>query len=117
MVVFPPPVVDEDLCLLQAGEDLAVSRQREWLADAHAASVTGRPLALAHALEKLASAPVVLANGRRMAQALCIAGERPSGSLWRDLFSSHPPVGHRIRRLYAFAGAQPPVLPRRYLWH
>lgn len=83
--------------------DLAISRQREWLADARAAELTGNPLGLAYALEKLSEADVVLAHGHRTAQALCIAGDPPTRKWWRDLFSTHPPIEERIRRLYSYA--------------
>lgn len=84
--------------------DLAISRQREWLADASAARVTGKPLALAQALEKLNNANVTLTQGRRIAQALCIAGLPRARSWWRDLFSTHPDLEARIRRLYQYVG-------------
>jgi heat shock protein HtpX len=94
--------------LIARGAHLGISRQREWLADARAADYTGNPLGLAHALEKLAHADVVLANGRRTAQSLCIAGEPRSGRWWKDLFRTHPSIEIRIRRLYEYAGWSQP---------
>jgi heat shock protein HtpX len=82
---------------------LAVSRQREWLADATAAKVTGKPLALAAALEKLSATDVELHQGKRLAQALCIAGGLRGEDWWKNLFDTHPDVHERIARLRSYA--------------
>lgn len=79
---------------------LGVSRQREYLADASAAQLLGSGEQLADALEAIArdhtplqinpvSAPMYIVNP--------LAGGRAS-----NLFSTHPPVAERIRRLRAF---------------
>jgi len=83
--------------------DIAVTRQREWLADATAAAVTGKPLALASALSKLEQHDVVLPAGSQMAQALCIAGFPLSGKWWDDLWSTHPSPARRIAKLRQMA--------------
>ena len=85
--------------------DLGIHRQREWLADATSAQVTGNPRALAAALERLESATVTVTHGRRLAQSLCVAGEPLTGSWWRDLMSTHPASGRRIERLMEMASA------------
>jgi heat shock protein HtpX len=87
---------------------MAVSRKREYLADATAAQLTRHPEALARALEKLdaASAPT-----RSMAQGaahLCIVdpAERKMSDregLVGDIFASHPPIRLRVARLKAMA--------------
>lgn len=83
---------------------MAVSRKREYLADATGAQFTRNPLALASALEKLdrASAPTQAIT--RGAAHLCIVD--PSASrisskegFLGDVFSSHPPIRLRIARL------------------
>lgn len=82
---------------------LAISRQREWLADATAARVTGKPLALARALEKLAGVDVTLEHGERLARALCVAAPPRTGNWWQDLLQTHPDVAARIARLRSYA--------------
>lgn len=76
---------------------LAISRQREYLADSSAALLTRYPEGLARALEKIASSPPLESAGNATAH-LFIANpfQRKSFS---HLFSTHPPVEERIRRL------------------
>jgi heat shock protein HtpX len=83
---------------------LAVSRQREFLADAQGALLTRYPPGLASALRKIAAAstiPMRSANNATahlwLNQPSRIEGEG-MGSL-EKLFSTHPPVAERIRRL------------------
>ncbi len=81
---------------------LAVSRQREYLADANAALMTRYPEGLASALEKISANPGVLEVSNRATQHLYIISpiksirERKKKS---SLFSTHPPVEERIKRL------------------
>jgi len=81
---------------------LAVSRQREYLADANAALMTRYPEGLASALEKISRDPGVLEVSNRATQHLYIIS--PIKSI-RDrkkkssLLSTHPPVEDRIKRL------------------
>jgi heat shock protein HtpX len=85
---------------------MAVSRKREYLADATAAQFTRNPLALASALQKIdasASATRAIAHG---AAHLCIVdpAERKISSregFLGDLFASHPPMRLRLARLRA----------------
>lgn len=79
----------------------AISRSREFAADATAARTTGDPLALASALEKLsyAAARVPMAASPQTAH-LFIVNPLTAGSLAR-MFSTHPPAEERIRRLRA----------------
>jgi heat shock protein HtpX len=83
---------------------MAVSRKREYLADATGAQFTRNPLALAAALEKLAQAAEPTRTITRGAAHLCIVD--PSASqisnkegFLGDMFSSHPPIRLRIARL------------------
>jgi heat shock protein HtpX len=85
---------------------LAVSRQREFLADASGALMTRYPEGLASALEKIAleDRPLRLAN--RATAHLFLANPRdPRASTWYERwFSTHPPIEERIKRLRAMGG-------------
>ena len=83
---------------------LAVSRQREYLADAQGAMLTRYPPGLADALRKIGAAsgiPMRSANNATahlwLSQPSRVQGER-MGPMER-LFSTHPPMEDRIRRL------------------
>jgi heat shock protein HtpX len=76
---------------------LAISRQREYLADSSAALMTRYPEGLARALEKIASGPPLNTAGNATAH-LFIANPFRGRSLGH-LFSTHPPVEERIKRL------------------
>jgi heat shock protein HtpX len=80
---------------------MAISRSREFAADAGAARATGNPLALASALEKLsyAAGRVPMAASPQTAH-LFIVNPLTGRSLVK-LFSTHPPTEERIRRLRA----------------
>ncbi len=86
---------------------LAVSRNREYVADAHSAMLTRNPLALAYALEKISKAPAVNIGSKATAH-LFIADplRRAIGEyegLWADLWSTHPPIQKRIELLKQMA--------------
>ncbi len=82
---------------------LAVSRNREYLADAQGAMLTRYPPGLISALKKLRSAPTAMRSANNatahlwLNQPSRIEGERV-GAMER-LFSTHPPLSDRIRRL------------------
>jgi heat shock protein HtpX len=80
---------------------LAVSRAREYQADATAARMVGHPYGLARALEKLDQlarrVPMHSAAGPATSHLFIV---RPlSGASLGNLFSTHPPVAERVRRL------------------
>ena len=90
----------------------AVSREREYLADASAVQFTRNPLGLASALRKVAGlsgAPREASSAELEAQHMFFAG---SAGFLESLFSSHPPIGERIRRVDpTFDGHIPDVTP------
>jgi heat shock protein HtpX len=90
---------------------LAVSRKREYLADATAAQFTRNPMALASALEKLDLAAGATQSIGRGAAHLCIVDPSPSmmgqqEGLIADVMASHPPIKQRIIRLRGMAYQQ-----------
>jgi heat shock protein HtpX len=82
----------------------AVSRQREFLADASAALLTRYPDGLARALEKISADPDPLEVANKATAHLYINNPlREHKSLLNNLFSTHPPVEERIQLLRAMA--------------
>jgi heat shock protein HtpX len=79
---------------------LAVSRAREYEADATGANMTGNPYALASALQKLDAYSRRLPMGASPSTAhLFIVAPLISGASFANLFSTHPPIAKRIERL------------------
>lgn len=83
---------------------MAVSRSREFGADAGGAKLSGKPLALASALEKLESSniqkPMDRANRNPATAHMFIVNPLTAGGI-AHLFSTHPPVAERVARLRA----------------
>jgi len=93
---------------------MAVSRQREYLADASGAELTRNPTALASALEKIDSAVDPTRSIKKGTAHLCIAD--PLGSerneregFLANIFATHPPIGKRITLLKAMGYQHSPV--------
>jgi len=83
---------------------LAVSRQREYLADASGAFLTRYPEGLANALRKIAADRNVLSVANKATASLYIANPLKDHPFQFDrLFDTHPPIEERIKRLEAMA--------------
>ena len=83
---------------------LAVSRQREYLADASGAFLTRYPEGLASALRKIAADQHVLSVANKATANLYIANPLKDHPFQFDgLFDTHPPIEERIKRLEAMA--------------
>lgn len=83
---------------------MAISRRREYLADASGAEVIRNPIALSNALEKIENAVMPTKSIKRGVAHLCIAdplGRRFTNreGFWANLFATHPPMNKRIQAL------------------
>lgn len=79
---------------------LAISRKREYLADASGALLTRYPQGLANALKKIKQENMPMKKVDKSVAALFISNPLKSGWL-NNMFSTHPPVEERIKRLEA----------------
>jgi heat shock protein HtpX len=84
---------------------LALSRGREFLADASAAAMTKNPEGLARALEKISSDQEPLEAANKATAHLYIANPLNNAfngiGIFAQLFNTHPPVAERIERLHS----------------
>ena len=81
----------------------ALSRKREYLADAGSAELTRRPLSLASALKKVSADPTIEAVKRKDVAQMFIDNpqetERKSTFSFANVFATHPPIEKRIELL------------------
>ncbi len=82
---------------------LAISRAREFAADEGGAKISGKPLALANALKKLERGveTIPMEAGPETAHLFIVNPLRGEGIL--KLFSTHPPISERVKRLEKLA--------------
>ncbi len=84
----------------------ALSRKREYLADASAALYTRYPEGLASALEKIAGTPTQLQAANNATAPMYIVNPfRKAGQAASNLSSTHPPISDRVRVLRSMGGA------------
>jgi heat shock protein HtpX len=92
---------------------LAVSREREYLADASSVEITRNPAGLERALLKIAQDQEVLEVANRATQHLYIVNPiKAFEARAQGLFSTHPPIVDRVNRLRALTG-DPPLDPEQ----
>lgn len=83
---------------------LAISRSREYIADEGGSEMTGNPMGLASALNKLAQANQIqpIENARPATAHMFIVNPLTGGGISK-LFSTHPPIEERVNRLRLLA--------------
>ena len=81
---------------------MAISRSREYQADATGASISGKPLRLANALLKLEGASRVIPSNASPATAHMMIVNPLRGG-FSGIFSTHPSVPERVKRLREMA--------------
>lgn len=79
---------------------MALSRNREYLADATGAALSGKPKALASALLTISQNAIPMQNVSEATEGMYISNplKAANGSV-KNLFSTHPPIEERVRRL------------------
>ncbi|MFH0913759.1 MAG: M48 family metallopeptidase [Chloroflexota bacterium] len=93
----------------------AVSRRREYLADASSALYTRYPEGLASALEKLATSDTRVATANKATAPMYTADPfQKRGLSASGLTSTHPPIAERVRILRSMGGASPADYERAY---
>jgi len=90
MIIFAPIIAQ----LIQ----LAISRQREYFADASAVAITRQPQGLINALKKIASDPNQFAQASTATASLYIHNPFSNNKI-ASLFSTHPSIESRIQAL------------------
>ena len=84
----------------------AISRKREYLADASSAQFTRYPEGLASALEKIGGSTAQLQTANQALAPMYISNPfRKKGQAATDLSSTHPPISERVRILRSMGGA------------
>jgi heat shock protein HtpX len=86
---------------------MAISRSREYMADESGANISGKPLSLASALNKLqhGNEVVPMRNAGQSSAHMFIVNPLHGGGVMK-LFSTHPPIEERIERLQEIAAGR-----------
>lgn len=83
----------------------AISRKREYLADASAVRYTRYPEGLASALEKISDNSIELKTANKVTAPMFIVNPlKPKGQKLTDLTSTHPPISERVKILRSISG-------------
>lgn len=83
----------------------AISRKREYLADASAVRYTRYPEGLASALEKISDSSIDLKTANKVTAPMYIVNPlKPKGQKLTNLSSTHPPISERVRILRSMSG-------------
>jgi heat shock protein HtpX len=82
---------------------MAISRSREYGADAGGATICGNPLSLANALQKLEMGNQQVPMDANAATAHMFIVNPLTGGGMMSLFSTHPPMAERVARLHEMA--------------
>jgi len=83
----------------------AISRKREYLADASAVRYTRYPEGLASALEKISDSSIDLKTANKVTAPMYIVNPlKPKGQKLTNLSSTHPPISERVRILRSISG-------------
>ena len=93
---------------------MAISRSREYLADATGAQLAGNPEGLANALNKLGAYSQQIPMKAEPATAHMFIVNPLTGRKMMNLFSTHPPLEDRIARLRGSRGQMPPMEKSEY---
>ena len=80
----------------------AISRKREYMADAGAADLTRNPLALANALKRISGYSCLKSKHDECVAQLFIEHDPDNRSFFSSIFATHPPIEERIRILEQF---------------
>ncbi|MCC5607206.1 M48 family metallopeptidase [Nostoc sp. CHAB 5834] len=91
----------------------AVSRQREFLADASAVQFTRNPNGLTGVFQKLQKMDSRLIAPGAEAASHMFFGNALNPSFWENMFSTHPPLAERIRRVGGLNVSNLPAMPSR----
>ncbi|MEH1869783.1 MAG: M48 family metallopeptidase [Nostoc sp.] len=91
----------------------AVSRQREFLADASAVQFTRNPNGLNGVFQKLQQMDSRLISPGAEAASHMFFGNALNPSFWDNMFSTHPPLAERIRRVGGLNVSNLPAMPSR----
>jgi heat shock protein HtpX len=84
----------------------AISRKREYLADASAVRYTRYPEGLASALEKISDSSIDLKTANKVTAPMYIVNPlKPKGQKLSNLSSTHPPISERVRILRSMSGS------------